>query len=148
MEIAATARNIWFLIACALVKHPNFIAQHSKTMWMHKVDKHLSYWLIFMKNCPLGKYGGPSDFSRTADCKPLILSLIWYVPHEHIPKALLTCRSNWWSEMKNKWNDYWLLYVINHYMLCYLLVTQVVSHPCTFLFPRRYNNQPFGMWNG
>ena len=49
--------------------------------------------------------------------------------------------------MVSKWNDCWLLHVINESILFYLLITQPVFHSCSFLFTNRSNNQPLEMWN-
>ena len=58
-------------------------------------------------------------------------------------RAEVTC----FSKMVSKWNDWWLLRVMIEYILLFSLITQPVSHPCSFLCTCRHNNQPFKIWH-
>ncbi len=137
-----------FFIARAHVSHPIFIAKHPQTTQMRQGDKRLLHCVLFLsKDRPLCKYLYSSKSAATTACRPLFLPLTTHVPHKRVPKATRTCRGNMLLKDGKKWNDCWLLRVMKEYILLCSLITQPASHPCSFLFTSRHNNQPFEIWN-
>jgi hypothetical protein len=83
MNITTTPIDSSVLIECAHVDHLIFIAQHPHTTGMRQGDKHSLHCLLFIKNCPLGKYLNYSNLARMMACR---YCLSMHVPHEHILK--------------------------------------------------------------
>ena len=137
-----------FFIIRAHVNHPIFVAQHSQTSRMHQSDKHSSHCLFLLR-----KVISWADISIPVIWlgRRLVVCCSWLLYCTSLTnKSLKLCghaEITWCSKMLSKWNDCWLLHVMNEYILFYSLITQPVSHPSAFLFTSRHNNQPLEIWN-